>query len=64
MGQSSIFSQTKSRILTSVFDHISEAQAETLEILSDADQMIQMMTSLLEARTGQVVAFESAFADL
>ncbi len=64
MVRSSAIRQTKTRLLAGLFDHVSEAQAETLEIIADVDQMTQLMTSLLEAGSGQVVSFESAFADL
>ncbi len=64
MGQSTSAKRTKTRILAGVFDRISESQVETLEILADVDQMTQLMTSLMEAKSGQVVSFDSAFADL
>lgn len=64
MGHSSIVKRSKSGFLAGVFDRVSETQLETLEILSDVDQMTAMMTSLMEAKTGQVVSFQSAFGDL
>ena len=65
MGHSrAVIKGTKTRILAGVIDNISEAQMETLEILSDVDQMTQLMTSLLEAKSGQIVSLESAFGDL
>jgi hypothetical protein len=65
MGNSSSHAKhsTKTSLLVGALDRISEAQMETLEILSDVTQMTQLMTSLLEAKSGQIVSFESAFAD-
>lgn len=63
MKQDVILRLSKSRLLAGIFDNVSEAQMETLEILSDVDQLTQLMTGLLEAQTGQVLAFEKAFAD-
>ena len=56
--------KSKTLILNGVLEKISEAQMETLAILSDVDQLTQLMTGLMEARTGQIVSFEKAFADL
>lgn len=64
MGRSTFLSGTKTRLMAGIFDHVSEAQMETLEILADVDQMTQLMTSLLEAKSGQVVSFEQAFGGL
>lgn len=64
MGRSISTGCSKTRLLTGVFDHISEAQMETLEIVSNVNQMTQLMTGLLEAKSGQIRSFESAFADL
>ncbi len=65
MGNSSSHAKlsTKTSLLAGALDRISEAQMETLEILSDVTQMTQLMTSLLETKSGQIVYFESAFAD-
>jgi hypothetical protein len=64
MGQSILAKCSKTRILAGVFDKVSESQMETLEILSDVNQMTQLMTGMLEATSGQIVSLESAFADL
>lgn len=64
MGHSSAARQSRVQFLAGILDRVSDTQVETLEILSDVDQMTQMMTSLLEAKTGEIVSFESAFADL
>jgi hypothetical protein len=44
--------------------NLSSAEWETLEILFDADQCQMLLTSLEEARLGQVVTFAEAFGDL
>ena len=64
MGHSSVVKRSKAGFLAGVFDRVSETQMETLEILSDVDQMTQLMTSMLEVGSGQIVSWESAFADL
>lgn len=64
MGQSSAAKQSKTNILAGVFERVSESQMETLEILADVDQMTQLMTGMLEVKSGHIVSFESAFADL
>lgn len=44
--------------------NLSSAEWETLEILFDVDQCQMLLTSLEEARLGQVVTFAEAFGDL
>lgn len=44
--------------------NLSAAEWETLEILFDVEQCQMLLTSLEEARTGQVVTFAEAFGDL
>ncbi len=64
MGHSSAAKHTKTWLLSNVLDQISESQMETMEILSDVDQMVHLMTSLLETNSGQIVSFDAAFSDL
>lgn len=44
--------------------NLSSAEWETLEILFDVEQCQMLLTSLEEARLGQVVTFAEAFGDL
>ena len=44
--------------------NLSSAEWETLEILFDVEQCQMLLTSLEEARMGQVVTFAEAFGDL
>jgi len=46
------------------FCNLSAAEWETLEILFDIEQFHLLLTSLEEARQGQVVTFAQAFGDL
>lgn len=64
MSHSRVQKNCKTLLLSGVLDRISESQVETLEILADVNQMTQLMTSMMEAKSGQIVSFESAFADL
>lgn len=64
MGNSYVAKGTKARFLAGVLNHVTDRQLETVAILSDVDQMMQLMTGLLEAQTGEIVSFDRAFADL
>ncbi len=64
MGHSHAKGKSRIYFLHGIFDRITPAQAETVEILADIDQMSQLMNSLLEVRSGQVISFEKAFADV
>lgn len=64
MAKSLSQSASKTRLLTGLLDRISDAQMETLEIVTDVTQMSQLMNSLLEAQSGQIVSFKTAFSDL
>lgn len=64
MGRSITAKSSKTRLLAGVFDHVNEGQMETLEIVSNCDQMTQLMTALLEINSGQIVSLEEAFSDL
>jgi hypothetical protein len=55
---------SKVGILHHVMDKINPAQIETLLILSDVDQMTDLMTGLMEVQQGQVVRLEDAFSDI
>lgn len=44
--------------------NLSDAEWETLEILFDIEQFQMLLTSMEEARLGQVVTFAQAFGDL
>ena len=44
--------------------NLSDTEWETLEILFDIEQFQMLLTSMEEARLGQVVTFAQAFGDL
>ncbi len=57
-------SQAQQKVLSRWFPELSDATAETLEILMDVDQVSTLLASLDDVRKGQMVSFESAFGDL
>lgn len=54
----------KLRLLEPYLPNVSGAQAETLEILMDVEQVNELLTSFQDLGQGRVVAFEMAFSDL
>ncbi len=64
MGQENVLRRAKSRLLSGLFDNVTDCQEETLGILADVDQLTILMTSLMEVRLGDVVSFQNAFSDL
>lgn len=61
---SNTFSKAKSKLLQRWFGDVSEAQAETLEILMDIDQVSDLLSSFEDVRRGQFVSMDGAFGDL
>ena len=55
---------SRAKILSRWFPEVSDATAETVEILMDVDQVGQLLNSLDELRRGQLVGLSDAFADL
>lgn len=43
---------------------LTETSAETLEIVTDVDQVSTLLSSLAEAKNKKVVSFEQSFMDL
>jgi len=64
MHHHSMAKRSKARFLAGMLAHVSDSQLETMEIMTDVDQMTHLMTSMLEARSGQVISLEQAFSDL
>ena len=54
----------KTRIFSRLLPSVSEATAETLDIIMDVEQVSDLLSSLEDLRLGRVVAFSHAFADL
>lgn len=54
----------KAKLLGRLFPEVSDATAETLDILSDIDQVTLLLASLDEKRHGRIVAMDQAFVDL
>lgn len=52
------------KLLARLLPDLSEASAETLEILMDVDQVSDLLNSFDEVRKGQVMSLQQAFADL
>lgn len=63
-SQSGTFSRAKMRFIERVFPDASESQMETLEILMDVDQLTTLLSSMDDARQGQLVSMDDAFGDL
>lgn len=63
MAISKRFEANKTGFFSRLFNW-SSASAETLEILTDVEQVSDLLCSLDEARKGQVVSFSQAFGDL
>lgn len=61
---SNFFDSTKFFAAKKRICDLSSAEWETLEIMFDVDQFQMLLTSLEEARLGQVVSFAEAFGDL
>lgn len=51
-------------ILKHLLPDLSEASAETFEIVTDIDQVSTLLNSLAEAKTNQIVSFQHAFQDI
>ena len=57
-------SKTKSTLLERWFGDVSEATAETVEILMDVEQVSALLSSFEDVRQGHLVAMDNAFGDL
>ncbi len=64
MSQAQAFSNVKLKLFERFFADAPAATIETMEILMDVDQMSHLLGSLEDVRTGKIVAFKDAFADL
>lgn len=64
MTISKSLSKTKSKLLQRWFGDVSEATAETVEILMDIEQVSQLLASFEDVRQGQLIPMDSAFSDL
>lgn len=64
MALSKRWENSKIRFFSRLLPNISEASAETIEILTDVEQVTDLLCSLDEARKGHVVSFMQAFGDL
>lgn len=64
MAQSKNHAHARHNVITGWLSQISEGQLETLAIVLDVNQMTWLMTSMHEAKSGQIVSARDAFADL
>lgn len=64
MSQAQTLSHVKLKLFERFFADAPAATIETMEILMDVDQMSSLLGSLDDLRTGRVVSFKDAFADL
>ena len=54
----------KHRLLKRLLPDLTDASAETLEIVTDVDQVSTLLNSLAEAKNKEIVPFEQSFMDL
>ena len=64
MAVSKSLSKTKSKLLQRWFGEMSDATAETVEILMDIEQVSDLLSSFEDVRKGALVSMESSFGDL
>ena len=64
MAISKNLTQAKQKLLARWFPEVSDATAETLEILMDIEQVSDILSSFDDLRKGQIVGMNSAFGDL